>query len=141
MSEFRNQRQIGARPSEVYQAIETPQELALWWGPDGFSCTFETFDFRPGGTWKFLMHGPDGTDYPNECRFIELRKPHRFVVRHTVPPLFTATLTIEEVTGGSLVTWAQAFDDPEVAKAVARVVGPANEQLLAKLKNLVETRA
>jgi uncharacterized protein YndB with AHSA1/START domain len=29
-------------------------------GPDGFSTTTSQFDFRPGGVWCFVMHGPDG---------------------------------------------------------------------------------
>ncbi|EMO29454.1 toxin-antitoxin system, toxin component domain protein [Leptospira interrogans serovar Bataviae str. HAI135] len=42
-----------------------PEHVIHWWGPKGFTNTFETMDVRPGGIWKFIMHGPDGTDYPN----------------------------------------------------------------------------
>lgn len=140
MSEFRSQRRIAATPEAIFHCIEDPALLARWWGPAGFSCTFESFDFRQGGLWKFVMHGPDGTDYPNENRFVEIAKPHRFVVRHVVAPLFAATITLEGVAGGSWLTWVQAFDDPEVAKAVASVVEPANEQLLDKLQTLAEGR-
>ena len=38
---------------------------ARWWGPDGFTNTITTFDLRPGGAWRFVMHGPDGTNYEN----------------------------------------------------------------------------
>jgi len=138
MSDFRNQRRIGAPPETIFHAIEDPKLLAQWWGPAGFTCAFETFDFRPGGTWKFVMRGPDGTDYPNESRFVEIVKPTKFVVRHEAVPLFTVTITLEGVLGGSLLTWVQAFEDSEVAKAMASVVTPANEQLLDKLQGLVE---
>jgi uncharacterized protein YndB with AHSA1/START domain len=61
---------IGSRvldaPRElVFKAFTDPQHLAAWWGPDGFSLTTHSFDFRVGGVWRFVMHGPDGRDYQN----------------------------------------------------------------------------
>ena len=35
------------------------------------AATFHTFELWPGGRWRFVMHGPDGTDYPNESGFRE----------------------------------------------------------------------
>ena len=40
-----------------------PPGLSRWWGPEGFSTTTRAFEFRVGGEWDFVMHGPDGTDY------------------------------------------------------------------------------
>jgi uncharacterized protein YndB with AHSA1/START domain len=53
-----------------------------WWGPNGFTNTIETMDVRPGGVWKHVMHGPDGTDYPNKSVFVEVVKPERIVYSH-----------------------------------------------------------
>jgi len=50
--------------------------------PTGFTTTIETMDVRPGGIWKHVMHGPDGTDYPNKSVFIEVVKPERIVYSH-----------------------------------------------------------
>ena len=36
-------------------------------------------DLRPGGEWIHVMHGPDGTDYPNYTVFIEVDRPARLV--------------------------------------------------------------
>jgi len=138
MSEFRSQRQIAATREAIFHAIEDPKLLAQWWGPAGFTCTFETFDFRPGGSWKFVMHGPDGTDYPNDNRFVVIEKPSRFVVRHVGQPHFNATIILEADGPATLLTWVQAFDDPEVAKAATPVVVPANQQLLDKLQKIAE---
>lgn len=33
----------------------------------------------PGGQWRFVMRGPDGTDYPNESVFLEMVAPERVV--------------------------------------------------------------
>ena len=51
----------------VFSAFTDPEHLAQWWGPDGFTMTTSAFDFRPGGVWRFVMHGPDGRDYQNRA--------------------------------------------------------------------------
>ncbi len=67
----------------VWEAWTNPEHVAQWWGPKGFSTTIEVMDVRPGGVWKQIMHGPDGTDYPNESVFIEVVKPERIVFSHS----------------------------------------------------------
>jgi uncharacterized protein YndB with AHSA1/START domain len=62
--EIASGRVIDAPRRKVFKAFADPTHLARWWGPKGFRNTFEEFDFRPGGTWRFTMHGPDGTDTP-----------------------------------------------------------------------------
>ncbi len=44
----------------VWEAWTDPKQVALWWGPNGFSTTIEQMDVRPGGVWKQVLHGPDG---------------------------------------------------------------------------------
>ena len=56
----------------VWEAWTDPKQLVLWWGPRGFTTTIEEMDVRPGGVWKLVMHGPDGTDYPNKSIFTEV---------------------------------------------------------------------
>lgn len=53
MSTFQNSRYFAFTPQAIFAAIETPERLARWWGPDGFSNTFEVFEFRTGGRWVF----------------------------------------------------------------------------------------
>ena len=66
----------------VWEAWTNPEHVVRWWGPRGFTTTIEIMDVRPGGMWKHVMHGPDGTDYPNRCVFIEVAKPERIVYSH-----------------------------------------------------------
>lgn len=61
----------------VWQAMTDPERVVHWWGPRGFTTTIEEMDVRPGGTWKLVMHDPDGTDYPNESIFTEVVRPER----------------------------------------------------------------
>ena len=137
---FTNQRVIAATPQEIFKAIEHPALLATWWGPAGFTNTFNVFEFKPNGKWTFVMHGPDGADYPNENIFLEIECPSKVVIRHDCNPYFTATLIIEAVEGGSLVKWNQDFDSAEVAESIAHIISPANIQLLDKLSALVMLR-
>ena len=120
-------------PAQVFAAFAHPERLATWWGPDGFTNTFEVFEFKPKGRWTFVMHGPDGTHYPNDCTFLEA-SPQRIVIRHVTAPNFTLTITLTEADGQTLLDWRQAFDDPRVAAAVAPIVVPANEQNLDRLQ-------
>jgi uncharacterized protein YndB with AHSA1/START domain len=66
----------------VWEAWTNLEHLAKWWGPDGFTTTTKSRDFRPGGLWIYTMHGPDGTDYPNEVKFIEIVEPERILHSH-----------------------------------------------------------
>ena len=59
----------------MFRAWTEPELLARWWGPKGFTNTFHQFDLRPGGTWKFTMHGPEKGNYQNECVFFKIEEP------------------------------------------------------------------
>jgi uncharacterized protein YndB with AHSA1/START domain len=61
----------------VWDAMTNPLHVVNWWGPRGFTTTIEEMDVRPGGVWKHVMHGPDGTDFPNHSVFTEVAKPER----------------------------------------------------------------
>lgn len=118
--------------AQVFAAFADADRLASWWGPDGFRNTFETFEFKPQGRWRFVMHGPDGKDYPNDSMFLEASE-QKIVVRHVSPPNFTLTISLEDAGGQTHLHWYQAFDDPRVAASLAHVVIPANEQNLNRL--------
>jgi uncharacterized protein YndB with AHSA1/START domain len=64
----------------VWEAMANPDNVVHWWGPNGFTTTIKKMDIRPGGVWKQVMHGPDGTDYPNSSVFREIVKPERIVI-------------------------------------------------------------
>ena len=72
MSAFKASREIPATVEQVFAAFSDPERLSRWWGPAGFTNTFTTCEFNPGGRWSFTMHGPDGKNYRNECLFAEI---------------------------------------------------------------------
>ncbi|MCA9732800.1 MAG: SRPBCC domain-containing protein [Deferribacteres bacterium] len=134
---FENKRKIHASVKKIFNAFEDPALLAKWWGPEGFTNTFHIFEFKKEGIWSFIMHGPDGVNYKNESLFQEISKPNRIVIRHTCEPFFTLTVTIEDVEGGAVINWHQDFDSEKVARSIAHIVKPANEQNLDRLQALV----
>lgn len=132
MTSFHHQRLLPAAPAQVFAAIADPARLARWWGPAGFRNSFQQFDFRVGGRWQFTMHGPDGTDYPNESEFLHIA-PELVKLRHVCAPFFELSIELQPRGQGTLVDWLQVFDDPQVAAAVRSIVEPANEQNLDRL--------
>ena len=66
----------------VWRAWTERKHINAWWGPKGFTTTTHEMDVRPGGVWRFIMHGPDGTDYPNKIVYTEIVKPERLVYEH-----------------------------------------------------------
>ncbi|HEY1107374.1 MAG TPA: SRPBCC family protein [Opitutaceae bacterium] len=103
----------------VFSAWTDPRHIANWWGPRGFSTTTHEMDVRPGGKWRLVMHGPDGTDYPNLITYREVVRPERLVYTHVGntekdPHTFVSTATFEELGGGKTrVTLRAVFQSPE----------------------------
>jgi uncharacterized protein YndB with AHSA1/START domain len=127
-------RLIAASPEQVYAAFVTPERLARWWGPKGFRSTFQVFDPRPGGTWRFVMHGPNGADYPNDSVFETLTPGVRVVIRHVSGPRYTLTVTLAGEGAGTRLTWRQSFDSASQCEAIRRIAVPANEENLDRLE-------
>ena len=125
-------------PEAVYAAFASADILASWWGPEGFTNTFEVFQFKTGGHWKFVMHGPDGKDYDNEMEFITLIPNSKIVIKHHSVPHFTLTIDLTVIAEGTYLEWTQAFDDSETAQAVKHYAEPANEQNLDKLTDALD---
>src|SRR5438128_11023737 len=75
-------RVISAPPELVFEAFTAVRHLSQWWGPQGFSTTTRAFEFRVGGAWDFVMHGPDGTDYQEWITWTEIVPPERIALCH-----------------------------------------------------------
>jgi uncharacterized protein YndB with AHSA1/START domain len=123
-------REFDAPRELVWEAITNPKHVVNWWGPRGFSTTIEHMDFRPGGTWKQVMHGPDGTNYPNQSVFKEIVKPERIVYAHGGGKEggkdlhFTMTWTLDTIAPGKTrVTIHQVYATAEDCNFVAKEYG------------------
>lgn len=117
----------------VFRAWTNPDLLALWWGPQGFTNTFHECDMRPGGTWRYTMHGPDGADYPNHNVFVEIVPSKRVVLDHLSGHEFRVTATFEEFEGRTKVTFRQLFKKKEEFEQAKPYCIEGNEQNLDRL--------
>ena len=66
----------------MFEAFTEVRHLSRWWGPDGFTTSTRAFEFRVGGEWEFVMHGPDGTDYQEWITWTEIAPPERIALLH-----------------------------------------------------------
>jgi uncharacterized protein YndB with AHSA1/START domain len=130
-------RLLSATPREVFAAFEDADRLARWWGPSGFTNTFERFEFQPGGRWVFAMHGPNGASYPNESVFREIEPDTRIVMEHVVQPWFRLTVTLTPRGDETHLAWFQEFESPEMAARMLPLSKTANEQNLDRLQALL----
>ena len=109
----------------VWEALTDPKHVVHWWGPNGFTLTIEQMDVRPGGVWRFVMHGPDGQDYKNRIEFLEVVRPERMVFVHggedvDVAADFRTTVTLVERGGKTRLTMLALFPSAEARERVVR---------------------
>ena len=131
----------------VFSVWTDPKHLAQWWGPNGFTTTTHAFDFRPGGVWRFVMHGPDGRDYQNRITFDEIVPPERIAYRHgggddVEAVQFTQAVTFQDLGNGqTLLTWHGTFATAEERARVIREYGADKglAQTMARLDEYVVT--
>ena len=133
-------REFDAPRELVFSAWTDPKHLAQWWGPNGFTTTTHSFDFRPGGAWRFVMHGPDGRDYQNRITFEEIVPPERIVYRHgggndVEPVQFRQTVIFEDLGNRTRITWRGDFPSAAERNRVIKDYG-ADEGLVETLARL-----
>ena len=138
-------RVINAPRPSVWKAFTTAEALAHWWGPTGFTITTQTFDFREGGDWVFVMHGPDGRDYPNWIRFTRIEAPTRMDHDHggdSDRVIFQAVITLDDLGDKTRVTLHSTFFTKEQRDLVVKEYGAVEggKQTLARLDEYVNNQ-
>ena len=119
----------------VFAQWSDPRQIAQWWGPRGFTNTIQKMNFRPGGIWQFIMHGPDGVDYQNKIVFAEIKPPSLLVYDHVSGPHFHATATFADMEDKTRLTLRMLFESASLREQVARQFGAVEglHQTLARL--------
>jgi len=125
----------------VWEAMTKPEHVVNWWGPNGFSTTIEKMDFRVGGVWKHVMHGPDGADYPNKSVFTAIIEPERIEYSHgggrkgDPAAQFDATWILESMGKQTKVTLHMLFATAQARDTVVKTYGAieGGKQTLARL--------
>src|SRR4051812_23845501 len=90
-------RVIDAPRELVFEALTEVRHLSRWWGPEGFTTTTRSFEFRVGGGRDFLMRGPDGADCTDWISWAEIAPRERMGLLHGEsrgdPNAFASVLT------------------------------------------------
>jgi uncharacterized protein YndB with AHSA1/START domain len=111
-------RVINASRELVFEAFTEVRHLSRWWGPEGFTTTTQSFEFRVGGEWVFVLHGPDGTDYPEWITWTEISPPERIALLHGEfredPNGFESVLTFEPDAAGTRIEMRTVFPSKEL---------------------------
>lgn len=126
--EFIITRLLKAPRELVYQAWTQPEHVVHWWGPTGFTNTIQHMEVREGGEWTFIMHGPDGTDFPNRIEFVEVVEHERLIYIHgsgieNDPKQFIVTVNFVEVGEHTRLTMRAIFPTAENLRKVIEEFG------------------
>jgi len=139
----------------VFEMFANPEHLAHWWGPRGFTTTTSRREFRPGGVWRYVMHGPDGTDYQNVVTYEEIAAGRLLRYRHggggdTESVRFDVTITFADDPADARrtrVEWRMVFPSKAARDFVADKYGAVDglrqtiDRLAERLLDAVKTRS
>jgi uncharacterized protein YndB with AHSA1/START domain len=113
----------------VWEAWTDPKQVAKWWGPRGFTITTHEMNVKTGGTWNYIMHGPDGVDYANKTKFLEVEKYSRMVYDHggndDKAPMFRVTVNFSETAGKTKMEMSMALPTAEAAAETKKFIKKA----------------
>lgn len=134
-SEIVSTRVFSVPIEKLFKAWSEPKHLIKWWGPKGFSNTFQEFDFKVGGKWRFVMHGPEKGHYPNECEFIKIETPHLIAWNRISKPHFQVLVLFEFInTNKTKLIFKMLFETEEACAKLRPFVLDKNEENFDKLE-------
>lgn len=113
----------------VWEAWADPDQAAHWYGPRGHTIITHSKDLKPGGIWHYTMFGPDGTEYPNKTKYLEVEKYSRLVYDHggndERAPLFRVTVLFADIKGKTKLDFTMSFPSPEIAEQTRKFIKKA----------------
>ena len=120
-------RVFDAPRSLVFDAFTKPELLKRWFGPRGWSLAVCEVDLKVGGTFRFVLRGPDGTEMGMRGVYREIVPPERSV--HTE--------SFDDYPGDSLVTGVLTEDGGKTTMT-ATILYPSREVRDAVIKSGME---
>lgn len=118
----------------VWNAWTKAEQIANWWGPDGFTNTIHTMEVMPDGEWRLTMHGPDGKTYPNRSKFLEIVHQKKIIFEH-FNPNYVATIIFTSEGDQTLIDWSMVFETTQLFETVVKVF-KADEGLYQNVEKL-----
>jgi len=140
-------REFDAPREVVYKAMTDPKLIPQWWGPRRDTNTVDKMEVRPGGKWRFVSTGPNGT-YAFRGEYREIIPGEKIVQTFEFEPMAghisVETGTLTDLPGGrTLFTTRSAFTSKEDRDGMVqsgmesglRETYDRFDELLASLKN------
>ena len=135
----RSEKLVGDREIAATRVFDAPRELvwkvwtdpvhiAKWWGPNGFTTTTYSMELKPGGVWRYVMHGPDGRDNQNKVTYLEVVEPERLVYElgggeDVKPVSHHVTVTFADLGGKTRIDMRMVFASAEARTQVIETYG------------------
>lgn len=130
----------------VFDAFSNKDNIERWWGPNGFVTTTHVWDFVPGGKWEHILHGPDGTDYPNIIVFDEIIRDSLIRYHHLdddeIESKFITTITFEEIDSKTKIRFVMLFPSEQKRDQTVALYGAVEglTQTIARLNAFLERK-
>jgi uncharacterized protein YndB with AHSA1/START domain len=77
--EIHIERVFDAPRDRVFAVYTDPQLIPEWWGPRDTITVVDRMDVRPGGGWRFVIRGSDGSENAFRGTYREITPPERIV--------------------------------------------------------------
>jgi uncharacterized protein YndB with AHSA1/START domain len=71
----------------VWNAWTHPDHIVKWWAPKGMKVNVIEHNFKVGGTWKYTMPMPDGTEFVSEGQYLEIVEFKKIVTTASFKPM------------------------------------------------------
>lgn len=114
-------RVFDAPRSMVFDAFSKPELLKRWFGPRGWTLVVCEVDLKVGGTFRFVLRGPDGKEMGMRGVYIEIEPPARSVHMESFddyPGESQVTAVMVEEGGKTTLTATVLYPSREVRDAV-----------------------
>ena len=131
----------------VFEAVTKCEHVGKWYGPRGTEMLSCKIDLRPGGTYRFVQRGPDGSEYAFSGEYREVVRPERIVQTWNfegIPPGHESieTLTLEEANGKTKWTSHSLFKSVEDRDGLIQSgMESGMRETMERLAELVESMA
>jgi uncharacterized protein YndB with AHSA1/START domain len=117
--ELRITRILSAPIDLVWEVWTDPEQIANWWGPDGFTSAIHKMEVMEGGEWRLTMYSPDGKTYPIQSVFLEV-VPLKKIVFQQFNPKYLSSIVFEPKGKETLMEWTMLFETAELFETVVR---------------------
>lgn len=137
-------RRFDAPPARVFEALTRPELISRWLGPGDWSMAACELDPRPGGAYRFVLRGPDGSAMGWGGVIREFDPPRGFAATERFdepwyPGEAVITYTLEGQGGGTELTLRIRYESAQARDAVLRM--PMKDGLAGSYTRLAELLA